>query len=225
MFKREINSFVRRQRRLTPCQQHAIEQAWPQFGVALTDQPLNLEQLFGRSGKKIVEIGFGMGDALLSMAVSNRECDYVGIEVHEPGIAHVMQRILDNNVNNIRVIQYDAVKIMRNYIPNNVLSRIHLFFPDPWPKKRHHKRRIVQADFVDMLVNTLAVGGVLHFATDWQNYAEQMMRILSANVRLKNAIGEHQFADNEKLQLREQTKFEKRGVTLGHGVFDLLFVK
>lgn len=225
IFKREVKSFVRRQRRLTARQEKALEVAWPQFGVVITDEKLNLDNIFGRPAEKILEIGFGLGDTILSMAKKNPQYDYLGIEVHEPGIAAVMLGIIENNLTHIRVIQNDAVKVIRELIPDNVFSRIHLYFPDPWPKKRHHKRRIVQPDFVEILRHKLCDDGVLHFATDWKNYAEHMMAVLSANPGLKNCIGENQFADNEKLQLRDNTKFEKRGVKLGHGVWDLVFVK
>lgn len=224
MFKREIKSFVRRQRKLTAHQESALQTAFPQFGIEIiSGQPLNLNKIFNREAKKILEIGFGLGDTILSMAKQNPDCDYLGIEVHEPGIATVMQGIIENNLTNIRVIQNDAVKIIRENIPDNSFSRIHLFFPDPWPKKRHHKRRIIQSDFVEILKNKLIDGGIFHFSTDWEDYANQMMSVLSENKGLKNCVGENQFADNVKLQLRNNTKFEKRGLKLGHGVWDLLF--
>lgn len=225
LFKREVKSFVRRQRKLTESQTHALHAAWPQFGVVMTDQKLNLDDLFHRHAETILEIGFGLGDTILSMAQQNPDKNYLGIEVHEPGVAAVMQGIIENNITNIRVIQHDAVKVIREWMPDRVLSRVHLYFPDPWPKKKHHKRRIVQPDFIDILCDKLVDGGVLHFATDWQHYAEHMMCVLSGNSRLKNVIGENQFADNATLQLRNNTKFEKRGVKLGHGVWDLLFQK
>ncbi|EKD77975.1 MAG: tRNA (guanine-N(7)-)-methyltransferase [uncultured bacterium] len=224
MFKREIKSFVRRQRRLTDRQLQAMQSAFPQYGVIISDAPLDLPKIFGNHAPVICEIGFGLGDALLSMAKNNPENNYLGIEVHEPGVAAVMLGIIDHHLKNIRVIQYDAVKVFHN-IPDNTLSRIHLYFPDPWPKKKHHKRRIVQSAFIYLLCDKLIDGGVLHFATDWQQYAERMMHVLSENVRLKNCISENQFADNKTLSLRVNTKFEKRGVKLGHGVWDLLFKK
>jgi tRNA (guanine-N7-)-methyltransferase len=225
LFKREVKSFVRRQRKLTEAQKNALEIASPQFVVVITGKQLNIDDLFGRHAETILEIGFGLGDTLLSMAKQNPDKNYLGIEVHEPGVAAVMQGIIEHDLKNIRVMQYDAVKIIRDLMPDNVLSRVHLYFPDPWPKKKHHKRRIVQSDFVDILCDKLVDDGVLHFATDWQHYAEHMMEVLSHNPRLKNCIGENAFADNEKLQLRVNTKFEKRGVKLGHGVWDLLLTK
>lgn len=223
IFKREVKSFVRRQRRVTPRLEKAMKSAWPTFGVEIIDKKLNLDLLFGRHADRVLEIGFGHGDTLLPMAIENPHCDYLGIEVHEPGIAAVMFGILENNLANIRVIQNDAVKILREQIPDYSFSRIHIYFPDPWPKKKHHKRRIIQADFVAMLVKKLRDGGVIHCATDWETYAEHMMTVLSQNSALKNCIGDNQFADNEQLTLRANTKFEKRGVKLGHGVWDLLF--
>lgn len=223
IFPREIKSFVRRQRRITARLQNAMNTAWPQYGVVITDEPFNLDVIFGRSAEKILEIGFGLGDTLLSMAIKNPNCDYLGIEVHEPGVASVMMGIIDNNLTNIRVIQNDAVKILKEKIPDNTFSRILIYFPDPWQKKRHHKRRMIQPDFVELLRHKLIDGGVIHCATDWENYAQHMMTVLSGNPALKNVIGENQFANNEQLQLRENTKFEKRGVKLGHGVWDLVF--
>lgn len=223
IFPREIKSFVRRQRRITQRLQNAMDIAWPQYGIAITDEPFNLNVVFARSAEKILEIGFGLGDTILSMAIRNPNSDYLGIEVHEPGVAAVMLGIIENNLTNIRVIQSDAVKVLQEKIPDNTFSRIHIYFPDPWQKKRHHKRRIIQADFVELLRHKLIDGGVIHCATDWENYAHHMMAVLSQNTGLKNVIDDNQFADNEQLQLRANTKFEKRGVKLGHGVWDLLF--
>lgn len=225
MFKREIKSFVRRQRRLTARQENALAKAWPHYGVVITDEKLNLNNIFGRHADRILEIGFGLGDTLLSMAKKNSDKDYLGIEVHEPGVAATMLGIIENNLTNIRVIQNDAVKVICEFIPDNSFTRVHLYFPDPWPKKRHRKRRIVQPDFIEILRCKLIDGGILHFATDWEDYARHMMMVLSENKGLKNGIGVNQFADNEELQLRDNTKFEKRGVKLGHGVWDLVFEK
>ena len=159
------------------------------------------------------------------MAKENPDCDYVGIEVHTPGIAELLCKMSEENIHNIRVIQHDAVLVMRDFIPDNSFTRIHIYFSDPWPKKRHHKRRLIQTEFVDLLIQKLKPNGVLHFATDWEHYAQQMMTVLSESKKLKNCMGENQFADNEKLKLRATTKFEKRGRKLGHGVWDLLFQK
>jgi len=221
---REIKSFVRRQRRLTPRLEKALAFGWPKFGIEMADEKLNLDKIFGRHADKILEIGFGHGDTLIPMAIANPDKDYLGIEVHEPGVAAVMLGMIENNLTNIRVIQNDAVKMIRDFIPDHTFSRIHIYFPDPWPKKKHHKRRIIQADFVEILRQKLGDKGIIHCATDWEDYAKQMMTVLSANPGLKNIIDENQFADNKTVQLRANTKFEKRGTKLGHGVWDLLFL-
>ena len=228
IFKREVKSFVRRQRRLTKRLENALVQGWPKFGVVLSDnadEKINSDALFGRHANTVLEIGFGHGDTLLPMAKANPDCNYLGVEVHEPGIAAVMFGITEDNLENIRVIQTDAVKLLHERIPDHSFSRVHIYFPDPWPKLRHHKRRIIQADFIELLRHKLCDGGVIHCATDWQNYAEHMMSVLSANQGFKNMIGDNQYADNETLHLRANTKFEMRGVKLGHGVWDLLFEK
>ncbi|MCX7121293.1 MAG: tRNA (guanosine(46)-N7)-methyltransferase TrmB [Gammaproteobacteria bacterium] len=225
IIKREIKSFVKRQRRITARLQNAHDLAWPQFGLTVSDEKLNLNEIFNRDAEKICEIGFGHGDTLLPMAIHNLDKDYLGIEVHVPGIANVMMGIIENNLSNVRVIQNDAVKILENNIPDHSLSRVHIYFPDPWPKKKHHKRRIIQPEFVQLLRQKLIVGGVIHCATDWEEYAKHMMSVLSSADGFKNMIADHQYADNETLKLRANTKFEKRGVKLGHGVWDLVFVK
>lgn len=224
IFKREIKSFVRRQRRLTPRLEKALHTAWPQFGITVQEnEQLNFAKIFNRAARTILEIGFGHGDTLIPMAKQNPNQNYLGIEVHEPGVAAVMAGVIENNLTNIRVIQNDAVKILQNNIADHTLSCVYIYFPDPWPKKKHHKRRIIQPEFVDLLKNKLVDGGMIHVATDWEDYAKQVMLLLSARSTFKNCIGENQFADNEKLQLRANTKFEKRGKKLGHGVWDILF--
>lgn len=222
---REVKSFVRRQRRLTQRLEAAMEALWPQYGVKIDDTELDMKTLFGRDAETILEIGFGHGDTLLPMAKANPDKNYLGIEVHEPGVAAVMAGMLEHELTNIRVIQHDAVKILENLIADNTFSRVHIYFPDPWQKKRHHKRRIIQADFVELLCAKLTATGVIHCATDWQNYSEHMMSVLSGNSQLKNTMGEMQFANNAELHLRANTKFEMRGVKLGHGVWDLVFAK
>ena len=226
IFPRTIKSFVKRHRKLTPHQATIFDAAWKRFGVDVPASDfLDLNANFGRSAPKIAEIGFGHGDTLLSMSIANPQCDYVGIEVHAPGVAAVLTEITQKNTTNVRVIQHDAVDVLEKHIPDETFSRIHIYFPDPWHKKKHHKRRMIQPPFVELLVRKLAVGGIIHSATDWENYAQHMMRVLSAAPGLVNVIGENQFADNAALQLRVNTKFEKRGVRLGHAVWDLLFMK
>lgn len=222
---RTIKSFVRRQRRLTSHQEKIFAKLWPVVGIVFTEKKLDFKKIFNRDAEKICEIGFGHGDSLWPMAKANPECDYLGIEVHTPGTAELLCKMDEENIQNIRVIEGDAVLVMRDLIPDHSFSRIHIFFSDPWPKSRHHKRRLIQTDFIDLLIHKLTPNGVLHFATDWEHYAHQMMTLLSDSKKLKNCMGEHQFANNEKLKLRANTKFENRGRKLGHDVWDLLFQK
>lgn len=222
---REIKSFVRRQRRLTSRQEKAMNYAWPEFGIEIKEGPLSLDTTFDRTAPKICEIGFGHGDTLIPMAKHNPDQDYLGIEVHEPGVAATLFQVIENDIKNIRVIQHDAVAVLRDHTPDNTFSRVHIYFPDPWHKKRHHKRRLIQPDFIELIRQKLCIGGVIHCATDWENYAQHMMSVLSENKGFKNCIGENEYADNETLHLREHTKFERRGLKLGHGVWDLLFEK
>lgn len=225
MKMREIKSFVKRQRRLTTRQEKALSYGWPEFGITVSEDVLSLDTAFKRSAPKICEIGFGHGDTLIPMAKNNPACDYLGIEVHEPGVAATLLQIIEQDIKNIRIIENDAVKVIQNHIPDNTFSRVHIYFPDPWHKKRHHKRRLIQADFIELIRQKLCVGGVIHCATDWENYATHMMSVLSENTGLKNCIGDHLYADNATLKLRDNTKFERRGLKLGHGVWDLLFTK
>jgi len=220
---REIKSFVRRQRRLTTNQEKLFETVWPAVQVVADDSLWDLTALFGRSSEKICEIGFGHGDTISVMAKNNPDKDYLGIEVHEPGVAELMQYIVDHDLKNVRIVSSDAVKVFEKNIPDASLSRIHIYFPDPWHKKRHHKRRLISEKFVNIMVKKLAPGGVIHCATDWENYAIQMMTVLTACPLLQNQMGDHCYADNTNGALRANTKFERRGVNLGHGVWDLLF--
>lgn len=222
---REIKSFVKRERALTNHQEKLFAEMWSQVRIALTENILDFNACFHREAPTVCEIGFGHGDTLCSMAHANPEINYLGLEVHRPGIAEALENIKNLNLKNVRIIQDDAVKVMEKHIPDAVFSRIHIYFPDPWPKKRHHKRRLVNPKFVAVLVNKLKPGGMIHCATDWENYALQMMQVLSENSLLKNTMGEGQYADNETLNLRAHTKFERRGVKLGHKVFDMVFVK
>src|SRR3989338_2487007 len=224
MFPRTVKSFVRRQRRLSGRQQDAFDRAWPLYGVA-PESLCDFQKLFQREAPVVCEIGFGDGDTLLPMAVMHPEWNYVGIEIHEPGVANLFSSMLAQDIRNIRVIIEDAVTVFEKNIPDHSLSRIHIFFPDPWPKKKHRKRRLISDNVAALLVKKLKPGGVIHSATDWEDYAMQMMRVLSANPQLKNACGEDQFADNQVMRLRDTSKFEKRGVKLGRGVWDLVFIR
>lgn len=225
MKMREVKSFVKRHRKLTGNQEKLFETVWPTVGLTASTAVFNFDEIFARQAPTICEIGFGHGDTLSVMAQENPDKNYLGMEVHEPGVAEVLQFIADHDLKNIRIISQDAVKIFENNIPDESLSRIHICFPDPWHKTRHHKRRLVNEKFVALMVKKLVPGGVIHCATDWENYAEQMMRVLSENTLLKNTMGEHQFVNNSVLKLRATTKFERRGIKLGHGVWDLVFQK
>lgn len=220
---RPVRSFVRREGRLTPSQKRALEQLWPKFGLDFTNSPLNLDQVFDRkpAGHRVLEIGFGNGDLLAKLALANPDNDYLGIEVHRPGVGHLLQLLEKNNSTNVRVISHDAVEVLNEQIAAEALEQVLLFFPDPWPKKRHHKRRIVQPDFALLVASKLKPAGVFHLATDWQNYAEHMLEVLEACSALENMAGAGQFT--ERPASRPETKFERRGLRLGHGVWDLLY--
>ncbi len=217
---RPIRSFVLRQGRLTKGQQKALEAGWPVFGVDYQNQPLDLPQLFARdASKKILEIGFGMGDATAKIAQTLPDTDFLAVEVHLPGVGALLKMMQEEAIGNIRIIQHDAVEVLQHMLLDNSLDGVHIFFPDPWHKKRHNKRRLIQAEFVKLLCSKLKVGAYIHVATDWQEYAEWVLDVLSAEPMLKNTA--HDYA--EKPSYRPLTKFENRGIKLGHGVWDLVF--
>lgn len=219
---RRIRSFVLRQGRLTPGQQRAIDEVMPRFGLSYAPQGLDLDAVFGRSNSaKIVEIGFGMGETTAAIAQSQPERDFLGIEVHSPGVGSLLKRIQEQALTNVRVIQHDAVEVLQHMIEDASLDGVHIFFPDPWHKKRHHKRRLLQAGFVELLCSKLKEGGYLHVATDWQEYAEWVLEMLSAETKLANTAQDYA----ERPAYRPLTKFEQRGIRLGHGVWDLVFVR
>jgi len=220
---RTIKSFVRREGRLTVGQQKALDAGWPQFGLKLEEGQINLSQTFGRQAPCILEIGFGMGQSLAQMAQAHPENDYLGIEVHRPGVGCLLKAMLDHNLTNIRLYDQDAVEVLKQCIPDNSLAGLQLFFPDPWHKKRHHKRRIVQPEFVKLIWRKLQPNGFFHLATDWENYAGHMMEVLSLEPGFVNTAGEKQFSPRP--ESRPLTKFEQRGHRLGHGVWDLVFEK
>jgi tRNA (guanine-N7-)-methyltransferase len=220
---RRIRSFVRREGRLTKGQQRALATIFPRFGVVFTPQRLDLDALFGRSAPRIMEIGFGNGGALAQMAAQHPENDYFGIEVHRPGIGNLLLQIEQHHLRNIRVSQHDAVEVLEQQIPDASLDEVFLFFPDPWHKKKHHKRRIVQPAFAQLVRNKLKPGGIFHMATDWQDYAEHMLEIMSTARGFENLAGDDLYS--ERPDYRPLTKFEQRGRKLGHGVWDLVFRK
>lgn len=218
---RQIRSYVLREGRLTRGQERAFETVWPRFGVAFNGQPLDLPQLFGNANPVTLEIGFGNGESLASMAAAAPDQNFLGIEVHRPGVGHLLMRIEELGLENLRVMRHDATEVLRQGIRDQALDRLLLFFPDPWHKKRHHKRRILNPGFLDQLARVLRPGGVFHAATDWEDYALQMMDMLSADHRFSNRAGAGNYSP--KPDYRPLTKFEQRGQRLGHGVWDLLF--
>ena len=220
---RRIRSFVRREGRLTPGQQRALEQLWPRFGIDHNDTQLKLDTIFGRSAPHILEIGFGNGESLLQMAINHPENDYLGIEVHRPGVGHLLKRIAEEGVKNIRVMSDDAVEVLEGQIQNDSLDAVYLFFPDPWHKKRHHKRRQVRPEWAQLIRLKLKIGGLLHMATDWENYAEHMLDVMGSAEGYRNLSENGDYVPRP--DYRPVTKFEQRGERLGHGVWDLIFVR
>jgi tRNA (guanine-N7-)-methyltransferase len=219
---RRIRSFVLRQGRLTKGQAQALETIWPKHGVEYGLHSLDLKQLFGRTdSKKILEIGFGMGDATAKIAQTLSDCDFVAVEVHTPGVGSLLKLIQEDDIRNIRIIQHDVVEVLQNMLSDDSLDGVHIFFPDPWHKKRHHKRRLIQAEFVKLLCTKLKVGAYIHVATDWQEYAEWVLDVLSTEPQLQNNARDYA----EKPGYRPLTKFENRGLQLGHGVWDLVFTR
>lgn len=217
--KRHIRSYVLRHGRVSPAQQRACETLLPRFGIPYTAQAIELEQVFGRAAPKILEIGFGMGESTATIALAHPENDYLALEVHTPGVGNLLKLIDSQQIANIRIIQHDAVEVLRDMIAANTLDGVHIFFPDPWHKTRHNKRRLIQAPFIAQLVHKLKPGGYIHVATDWQDYAEQTLAVLDAEPLLKNTATDYA----PRPDYRPLTKFEQRGIRLGHGVWDLIF--
>ncbi len=222
-FIRRIRSFVKREGRLTTGQQRALDTLFPQYGIESSEQKLELDAVFGRKAPRILEIGFGNGASLAEMAAKNPQQDYIGIEVHRPGVGNLLIQIEKQGLSNLRVINDDAVDVLNNMIADESLDAVYLFFADPWHKKRHHKRRIVQPAFVQLVRSKLKSGGLFHMATDWENYAEHMMEVMTAATGFINTAGEGQYLPRP--DYRPLTKFEQRGQRLGHGVWDLIFRK
>ena len=216
---RTIRSFVRRAGRTTAGQARAYEALGPQYLVPYREEPLDLDEIFGRTAPTILEIGFGMGDATAHIAGLQPEKNFLCCEVHEPGVGALLKRVGELGLQNIRIVQHDAVEVLRHMLAPQSLDGIHVFFPDPWHKLRHHKRRLIQPPLVALLASRLRGGGYLHCATDWEPYAQQMLQVLSAEPLLRNTAAG--FAPRP--DYRPETKFERRGLKLGHGVWDLLF--
>ncbi len=219
--QRAIKSYVLRAGRMGTGQVRALRELAPRYVLPASAAAFDAPRVFGRHAPLIVEIGFGMGQATAEIAAARPHDDFLGIEVHEPGVGALLQRIDQQQLTNLRIVQHDAVQVLREMIALSSLAAVHVFFPDPWPKKRHWKRRLIQPPFVALLASRLAPGGTLHCATDWQPYAEQMLEVLSAEPLLANTADGYA----ERPAYRPLTKFENRGLALGHGVWDLVFVR
>lgn len=222
--KSRIRSFVRRDSRMTVAQQRAFVTGWPRYGLSVDDGILDYQRVFHRTAPRVLEIGFGSGQSLLAAAQQFPEEDFIGVEVYKPGIGTLFLNMQLQQVDNIRVYYADATDVLAHCIPELSLDRIQLFFPDPWPKRRHHKRRLIQAEFVNLLVSKLQYCGVLHLATDWEEYALHMMKVLSHIPSLVNLAGAQQFSVRSRYRPL-LTKFEKRGETAGRVIWELEFVK
>ncbi len=218
--KKSIRSYVIRAGRMTDAQRKAFDDHWAAYGLSLHDGPADWRRIFGRAAPVVLEIGFGMGDSLLEMAEAEPDKDFVGIEVHPPGVGRLINNAAERGLANVRVYMADALDVLDDCIADGSLSRVQVYFPDPWHKKKHHKRRIIQAAFVERLRGKLGIGGILHLATDWQNYAEHMLEVMSAAPGYVNEAGQ---GYSPRPDFRPITKFERRGERLGHGVWDLLF--
>ena len=218
---RRIRSYVLRTGRMTPGQERAFEDNWSRWGLEHADGPLDFDTCFGRTGPRVLEIGFGMGQSLVEMAAAAPEKNFVGIEVHKPGVGRLLHSMVDEHVSNIRVYCHDAVEVLRDCVADEYLDTVQIFFPDPWHKKRHHKRRIVQAAFIELLARKITRGGILHMATDWEDYAEHMLNIMGQSAAFRNCGGAGNYSPRP--DYRPTTRFEQRGQRLGHEVWDLVF--
>ena len=220
---RAVRSFVTRAGRITPAQQRALEKLWPKYGLEFTAQPLDLPALYARAAPCTIEIGFGNGDNLLRLAAAHPHRNFLGIEVHRAGIGRLLLALEARQLRNVRIVCHDAVEVLAAQIAPLSVQEILILFPDPWPKKRHHKRRLLQADFVELAASRLAPGGQLRLATDWEPYAQQMLETLNASAALENLAPDGGFVTRPGE--REPTRFERRGERLGHEVWDLAYRK
>lgn len=223
-FQRKIRSFVMRAARMTDGQKNSLERNWARFGLTLADGMQNLDDCFERQADTVLEIGFGMGDSLIEMAIAAPEKNFIGIEVHLPGVGRMLNRTESEDLTNIRCYKEDAVDVLSDCIADGALSTVQLFFPDPWHKKKHHKRRIVQPEFAQLVRRKLKPGGTFHMATDWENYAGHMLDVMEAAEGFENIAGTGAFLP-DRPEHRPVTKFENRGQKLGHGVWDLIYRK
>ena len=216
-----IRSFVLRQGRVSNAQRRAYEDLLPKYGVPYTKDLLNFEIVYGREAPRYLEIGSGMGETTVSIARSHPQNDYLAIEVYTPGVGSLLKQIEEFKLTNLRIVQHDAVEVVNNMFPQEYLDGIHIFFPDPWPKLRHHKRRLIQPEFISLLCKHLKSGGYIHVATDWNNYADQILEVMSNELSLTNTARDFV----QRPEYRPLTKFEQRGLRLGHKVWDLVFKK
>jgi tRNA (guanine-N7-)-methyltransferase len=221
--KRPVRSFVLRPGRMTTGQHNALERLWPDLGLSIAQGELSYSRAFGREADTVLEIGFGMGASLVEMAANRPDINFIGIEVHPPGVGSLLMACAERGIDNIRIYREDAVEVLRHCIASASLAGVQLYFPDPWPKKKHHKRRLVQADFIALIGSRLRPGAWLHMATDWQDYAEHMLAVMQAMPQFHNRAGVGQYS--QRPDWRPKTKFELRGERLGHGVWDLIFDK
>ena len=218
---RKIQSFVKRSGRLSKAQAIGLNELWDDYGINPNGKLLNFNKLFLSPNNVTLEVGFGNGDSLLEMAIQQPNLNFLGIEVYEAGVGRLINEASKNKLTNLKIIKEDAVEVLNNNIPDDSISHFQLFFPDPWHKKRHHKRRIVQTSFLDLLTKKLKNNGIVHIATDWENYAEHIMETLESHLHFKNCAGDHIYS--ERPEQRPLTKFENRGQKLGHGVWDIIF--
>ena len=217
---RRVRSFVLRQGRITPAQAHAFDAHWSRFGLDYSAQRLDLPTLFARPAPVVLEIGFGNGAQLLHAAVIEPVRNFIGIEVHRPGVGRLMNGLAEANVDNIRISNHDAVEVIEHQLASESLDEVRIYFPDPWPKKRHHKRRLIQPEFIELLATRVRPGGLLHLATDWAEYAEHMLEVVDSSNQWRNRAGLGAYSETPAWRIN--THFEKRGVRLGHGVWDLV---
>ena len=220
-YLRKIQSFVRRSGRISKAQSIGLNELWHDYGVDLNEKKLDFNKLFLSKNNVTLEVGFGNGDSLLEMAIDQPNQNFLGVEVYEAGVGRLINEANKNKLSNLKIIKDDAVEVLTNNILDDSISHFQLFFPDPWHKKKHHKRRIVQISFLDLLSNKLKKDGIVHIATDWENYAEHIMELLESHSHFKNCAGDHMYSLRPKN--RPLTKFENRGQKLGHGVWDIIF--
>lgn len=221
--RRAIKSFVLRQSRMTAKQRDILSRLWPSYGIDLQNPPLPIDTLFNKSQPLVLEIGFGMGKSLFEMAKAAPHKNFIGVEVHKPGVASLLSSLEREKIENVRLINQDVNNLLEQYLPDNCLSECLIYFPDPWPKKRHHKRRLIQASFIKLLNTKIQKGGILHCATDWEEYATHMTEVLEQAEGLENLFGVGQFSPDRGN--RPETKFEARGKALGHKIYDLIYQK